>query len=575
MDADPHFNEYPAQEEFVEGPDWVAGQIPPKIRSPEYVGSSSDASSDTQAARAIEAMSVTTGPELDKAAASTPATGDTCRVELTPLPGLSQQFTLQMEREIQKQIREQSRKLVQEVLTQSANWEMPPPSSEAARASLCQCFQMALAAPGQTSAPPLQSERRSGEPAQYSLADPFAGINPPPPEILKESCPESQFSRGRTATRLEPPKVNYPLDKKKRRSNSRPTGEAEPKRGRSSGAEPSWNLSHIGGRHSDKAPSQPAKEPEALETMTKLRLVVKKVRLDKAKPVNLEDLGPAARSRYDTTGQDQARWDKSRPRTESSGCSKDHRYSKPHPRHSDKGSSQRNSGQSTNQKSARPKEETQAAKLIACKEHDKRYKKVVENPMLYLEERYHQIDPVEHLLEVHSMRFFGTGAESTVIEVLALIDWDTKFLELSCSPVPEIPAFLRRPFVVGKRVKFPIPEDPGDAIYKEKCIRTKAQKAWVYLCALLQFWTDEATMESGEVMYGGWHWPTNPMIMWIRAILNPSFGEHFQIMWASVATSTSWTQVRLFFGPPERERFWTEPGPTSDMQNLLEATIES
>ena len=35
VDADPSFNEYPAQEEFVEGPDWVPSQIPPKICSPE------------------------------------------------------------------------------------------------------------------------------------------------------------------------------------------------------------------------------------------------------------------------------------------------------------------------------------------------------------------------------------------------------------------------------------------------------------------------------------------------------------------------------------------------------------
>ena len=178
---------------------------------------------------------------------------------------------------------------------------------------------------------------------------------------------------------------------------------------------------------------------------------------------------------------------------------------------------------------------------MARKEHNKCYKKVVKNPMLYLEERYHQIAPVEHQLEVHSMRFFGAGAESAAIKVLALIDWATKFLELSCSPVPEIPAFLWRPFVVGKKVQFPIPEDPGDAIHKEKCVRTKAQKAWVYLCMLLQFWTNEATTESGEIMYGGWRWPTNPMIAQIRAMLNPSFGEHFQIMWASIAASTSWT----------------------------------
>ena len=113
------------------------------------------------------------------------------------------------------------------------------------------------------------------------------------------------------ATQSEPPRANHSPDEKKRRSSSRPKGEADPKRGHSSGAKPSWNLSHIGGRHSDKAPSELAKQPEVPEATTKLKSVVKKVRLDKTQPVNLEDLGPAARSRYDTTGQDRACWDKS------------------------------------------------------------------------------------------------------------------------------------------------------------------------------------------------------------------------------------------------------------------------
>ena len=215
-----------------------------------------------------------------------------------------------------------------------------------------------------------------------------------------------------------------------------------------------------------------------------------------------------------------------------------------------------------------------AAKLVARKISDKKYRKIVENPMMYLEEQYHQIDPAEHQPEVHSLRFFGAGAKSTTIEVLALIDWATEFLELSRSPVPEIPAFLRRPFVVGKRVQFPIPEDPGDVIYKEKCIHTKAQKAWVYLCVLLQFWTDLATTESREILYGGLHRPANLLIMRIRAAINPSFGEHFRITWASVVASTSWTQAHLYFGPPEREHFRMEPGPTSDLQNPLETAVE-
>ena len=198
---------------------------------------------------------------------------------------------------------------------------------------------MALATPDPMSAPSPRSKEGMGEPTQYSLADPFAGINPPPPEILKESCPMSQSSLGRMATRSEPPRANHSPDEKKRRSSSHPKGEADPKPGCSSGAEPAWNLSHIGGQHSNKAPSELAKQPEAREATTKLKSVVKKVRLDKTQPVNLEDLGPAARSRYDTTGQDRVCRDKSRPHTKSSNLSRDHCNSKPQPGHSDKGSS--------------------------------------------------------------------------------------------------------------------------------------------------------------------------------------------------------------------------------------------
>ena len=300
VDADPCFNEYPPYEEFVEGPDWTPGWIPPKIRSPEYSGNTNDTSIDTQVARTMQAVSVTADPELGRAVATTSAGRDTHRVELTPLPGLTQQFAIQVEREIQKQIQERSCQLVQDVLQRSTNQIMPPTSSEAARASLSQCFQKALALPRNKPAPPPEQSRgpREGGPAQYSLADPFAGINPPPPEVLRESHSD-QPAQGRATTRLE-----RTPEEKKRRSSSRPRGEADPKRSWSSGAEPSWDISKVGGRQSDKARSQPASEPEAPASTPKLKSVVKSVRLKLPEPEDLEGLGPATRSRYDDSAKD-------------------------------------------------------------------------------------------------------------------------------------------------------------------------------------------------------------------------------------------------------------------------------
>ena len=147
VDADPQFNEYLAYEEFVEGPEWTLGRIPPKVRSPEYSGNTSDASIDTQAAQTIQAVTVTTDLEPGGVVASTSAGQDTCRVELTPLLGLTQQFAIQVEWEIRKQIQERSHQLVQDVLQRSANCIVPPTPSEAAQASLSQCFQKALATP--------------------------------------------------------------------------------------------------------------------------------------------------------------------------------------------------------------------------------------------------------------------------------------------------------------------------------------------------------------------------------------------------------------------------------------------
>ena len=314
--------------------------------------------------------------------------------------------------------------------------------------------------------------------------------------------------------------------------------------------------------------------------MPKLKSVVKSARLNLPKPEDLESLGPAARSRYDDSAKDDQPWrDSSRHRVDAHSKLRSGTVDKSSG-HSDRGSGRHDqrSGQSSNPGSSRHKEESMGAKLMARKEREKerekKYKRIVDNPMLYLEERQHQILPEEHQPEIHSLQFFGSGAEGAAIEVLALIDWAAEYVEISCSPVPEISGFLRRPFVKGKIVKHPIQDDPAESIHREKCIRTKAQKAWTYLCALLQFWTDEATTESGKVMYGGRRRPANPMIARIRATLNPSFGDHFKITWASIAASTSWTQFRLYYGESDRERFRTEAGPTMDLQNLLEAAVE-
>ena len=83
--------------------------------------------------------------------------------------------------------------------------------------------------------------------------------------------------------------VERPPEEEKQRSSSRPWAELEPKRGHSSGAEPSWDVSQVGSQQPNKARSP--SESEVATPLPKLKSAVKSVRLNLPKPEDLEGLG--------------------------------------------------------------------------------------------------------------------------------------------------------------------------------------------------------------------------------------------------------------------------------------------
>ena len=201
-------------------------------------------------------------------------------------------------------------------------------------------------------------------------------------------------------------------------------------------------MSQIGGRQTGKSQPQSTSGPELPEP--KLKSIVKSVRLSLPKPAELESLGPAARSRYDTDPkEDRPRRERSRRRADTSVHPKDSPCSKSR---SDKGSERsdrgtgrhdRKSGQSSSHKSK--KDESLGAKLLARKEQEKWFKMIVENPALYIEDRSNKILPEEHEPEIEAMRFFGSGAERAAIDILAIIDWAAEYVKISNHPVPGHP----------------------------------------------------------------------------------------------------------------------------------------
>ena len=173
------------------------------------------------------------------------------------------------------------------------------------------------------------------------------------------------------------------------------------------------------------------------------------------------------------------------------------------------------------------------------------------------------------------MRYFGPLAEDVAIEVITIIDWAAEFLQLSNSPVPDIPKYLQSPFVMaGIQAQNPMPEDPCVIVARDIDTRTKSQQTWTHLCALLQFWTDEATVSDG-IQYGGRRRPANPLVGHIRSVLNPFLAEPFKITWESIEAKIAWTRARFYFGNSDKTRFESEGGPSEDLHNPLENAMEA
>ena len=227
--------------------------------------------------------------------------------------------------------------------------------------------------------------------------------------------------------------------------------------------------------------SRSATLPDSPECQTKLKSAVVTTKDKVPDKTSYERMGPAARSRYEDPGssrdsdregrktrddRDRRTREKSRPR----GDSDHHRESRPqtgssrreesrsHSRYQESRPRDRNSGRTQSKQT----EKRGFEKSAAQKEHDERYDKVVTHPRKYLEERYPQIDPEFYRAEVHAMRYFGPTAEEATIQVLTLIDWAAEYMQLSNSPVPDIPPFLQSPFVAGgTAARNPMPTDPA------------------------------------------------------------------------------------------------------------------
>ena len=108
---------------------------------------------------------------------------------------------------------------------------------------------------------------------------------------------------------------------------------------------------------------------------------------------------------------------------------------------------------------------------------------------------------------------------------------------MSPHPVPEIPAALLAPCSgsLEARWQFPLPP-PAEEIGVTD-VWTWSQAAWIFLCAILQYFEDNMAAQEGA-LYGGKTERPSALMLYIMVHVNLGLPEHYRVQWHNIVGKT-------------------------------------
>ena len=193
----------------------------------------------------------------------------------------------------------------------------------------------------------------------------------------------------------------------------------------------------------------------------------------------------------------------------------------------------------------------------------------------WVAQRADRLDPEGYVEEANSLRFFGHHKVLYGLEMVAIIDWARKYLDLEMvHPLPILPQFLFSSFVASRQTaNSPLVKD--ESIYSPTDdLRERFKRGWALTAAVLQFWTDEQSILDG-VLNGGRVRPTSALARYVMDRLNPAVPTDLMITWRLVVERTPWVRKRLNCTEDETRAILRQPIPVREEASELEMATEA
>ena len=115
-----------------------------------------------------------------------------------------------------------------------------------------------------------------------------------------------------------------------------------------------------------------------------------------------------------------------------------------------------------------------------------------------------QLDPKGFVKEINAFWYFKCNSKTFAFEVITLADWGLRYMELGFKyPVPVFPNYLFNWLSKSCQVVRQ-PSLKLDSIHQlAGDIRAWCTESWTLMASVLQFWTDEKSIQDGAVLAAG------------------------------------------------------------------------
>ena len=122
---------------------------------------------------------------------------------------------------------------------------------------------------------------------------------------------------------------------------------------------------------------------------------------------------------------------------------------------------------------------------------DPEKREIRDKPHRWIDSCVKRLDPAGYMEEINSLRYFGRNACCFALQIVAITDWEQKYLDSGFKyPIPIFPAFLFTPLLDSHRGGSQVPVKLSQVNVPGGDVRLKSKEAWKLLVAVLQFWGD-------------------------------------------------------------------------------------